>query len=163
MTSSISTSLQSLRISTRTGAFVRSTRSRVKSSNLGTSQSFPSEEVPALLWRMARFELKSHLRSFLAFFSSIFKRWRLALSVDKSYHFQILQPCVMIISGQKSSPPFMSPAAANTSKTTIPNSRIESNVPPPRSNTKIFSSLSVLSKTVSKGCCCWFVNDTFFY
>lgn len=47
----------------------------------------------------------------------------------------------------KSSPPnLLSPAVDNTSKVPSANSRIEtSNVPPPRSNTRTFSSLSVLS------------------
>ena len=52
----------------------------------------------------------------------------------------------------KSSPPrWLSPAVDNTSNTPSPNSRIDtSNVPPPRSNTKIFSSWSTLSKPYAR-------------
>ena len=82
--------------------------------------------------------------SIFAFSAASLRRWRTILSFDRSTPSCFLNSSTRewIIFWSKSSPPrWVSPFVDFTSKTPSPSSRIEiSNVPPPRSNTAIFSS-----------------------
>src|SRR5699024_9272560 len=80
-------------------------------------------------------------KSFFAFSAASFKRCVAILSCDKSIPFSLRNSCTIysIIFSSKSSPPKrLSPAVEITSNVPSPISKIEtSNVPPPRSYTKI--------------------------
>ena len=87
--------------------------------------------------------------SILAFSAASRRRWRAILSVERSI-FSCSRKCEIIhsrIQLSKSSPPrWLFPAVARTSNTPSPSCRMDtSNVPPPRSNTKIRCSWSSLS------------------
>ena len=88
--------------------------------------------------------------SILAFSAASLRRWRAIGSWRTSTPSSFLNSSASqsMMQWSKSSPPrWVSPLVDLTSNTPSPNSRIEiSNVPPPRSNTAIFLSLSLLSK-----------------
>ncbi|ETJ16184.1 hypothetical protein Q604_UNBc4C00098G0001, partial [human gut metagenome] len=115
----------------RTGTFVRSTRSRVKSSNLARVKVISKWRGPAspavINGKLICVEVTPE-RSFFAFSAASFKRCIAILSVDKSIPFSFLNSATKwsMIFWSKSSPPsLLSPAVDNTSKTPSPNSRIE--------------------------------------
>src|SRR5699024_7626605 len=141
----------------RTGFLVRSTNSCVNSSNLARLKEVSKCNGPAsdavMNGKLICVDVTPD-KSFLAFSAASLRRCAAILSLVKSMPFSFLNSAAKysIILSSKSSPPrLLSPEVERTSKTPSPNSRIEtSNVPPPKSNTKIFSSLSVLSNPYAK-------------
>ena len=141
----------------RTGSFVRSTKSNVNWSNLArvnvTSKCNGPASPAVMNGKLICVEVTPD-KSFLAFSAASFKRCIAILSCDKSIPLSRLNSATKnsIILLSKSSPPkWLSPDVDNTSNTPSPNSKIDtSNVPPPKSNTKIFSSWSTLSKPYAK-------------
>ena len=88
--------------------------------------------------------------SFLAFSAASFNLWSAILSALKSTPFSLANESAMNVrsASSKSSPPsLVSPFVARTSNTPSPSSRIDtSNVPPPKSYTRILCEASSLSR-----------------
>ncbi len=127
------------------------------------SRSFPSEEAvqQRLQWWMASwFELKSATRKGLSSFSAAsFKRWSAILSSLTSIpfsSFEFFNHVVGIIFWSKSSPMSFIPCSCQY---------IKDNSSPTKDRyvectftTKVeYQDFSYQFKTISKGCCCWFV------
>ena len=137
----------------RTGILVLSTNSSVNWLNwarVKVVSKWRGPLAPAVINGKEIWAWLAEERSFLAFSAASFKRCIAILSLDKSIPFSDLKLATnqSMMALSKSSPPrWVSPLVESTSKTPSPNSRMDtSKVPPPRSKTKIFSSLSVLSK-----------------
>ena len=134
------------------GILVLATKSCVNSSNLALLKSASKCNGPDSPAEINGNEIcvdEIPDKSFLAFSAASFKRCKAILSDDKSTPFSFLKFSInqLIMALSKSSPPrLVSPFVDKTWKTPSPNSNTEtSNVPPPRSYTKIFSSFSSLS------------------
>ena len=137
----------------RTGIFVLSTKSSVNSLNLARDNDVSKCKGPASPAAINGSEICASVvpdKSFLAFSAASFKRCIAILSWDRSIPLSALKFSTnqsMILLSKSSPPRCVSPLVDRTSNTPSPNSRIEtSKVPPPRSNTKIRSSLTNLSR-----------------
>ena len=137
-------------IAKRVGPIVRSTRSRVSSSNFARvkvkSKCFGPLASAVINGRLM-FVCVIELNSIFAFSAASIKRCALILSAERSIPLSRLNSSTIqsIIFLSKSSPPrWVSPFVAWTSKVPSEISRIEtSNVPPPKSKTRTVSSVSL--------------------
>ncbi len=137
----------------RTGILVLSIKSCVNSLNLARVKVVSKCNGPASPAVINGKEICAEVtpeRSFLAFSAASLRRCIAILSVERSIPCSFLNSATnqsMILLSKSSPPRFVSPFVESTWKTPSPSSRMEtSNVPPPRSKTKTFSSLSCLSK-----------------
>ena len=148
ITSSMSEALSPASFSANSqGPTVRSTRSSTSASYLARLslmlRCFGPEASAVINGRLISVSVVVE-SSIFAFSPSSFRRWRAILSVRRSMPCSLLNSSAsqLTIRISKSSPPRnVSPLVDFTSNTPSPISRMEtSNVPPPRSNTAIFSS-----------------------